>query len=63
MEENKTLWIARDKKGMGYIYNGKPWKNEATGTFHSAIVVLVIYDMYPTVTWENSPMEAELILK
>lgn len=45
------LYIARDKKdGILRLYNGEPWKNEPTGTFHGAITILLLYNQFPEIT-------------
>lgn len=56
------LYIARDKDGMLWLYDGEPWKNEPTGTFHGAIRLITIYWGFPEVTWENSPQKVGLKL-
>ena len=60
-----NLWVARDKDEMLYIYRGKPKKLETL--FYADYDLLqhspemeyfsLPKDMYPEVTWENSPKE------
>lgn len=64
------LWIARDEDGGLYLFGIKPEKNETSGFFEmpisgvkgSILDMMEINDVYPSVTWENSPQEVELIL-
>ena len=56
------LYIARDKDGMARLYSGEPWKNEPTGTFHGAVTIMMLYEEFPEITWENSPQQVELKL-
>ena len=67
-----TIWIARDKDGDLYLYSEKP-KADDNGVFYgeadqnrifittSAPWVEIDSDLYPEVTFENSPKE--LIIK
>ena len=57
------LWIARDKNGMLTLFDGKPFvkdKHFVCDDLISAIILEV--DMFPEVTFENSPQEVELKL-
>lgn len=56
------LFLARGKDGILRLYDGVPRKNERSGTFQCALCVMVFYDRYPEITWENSPQEVELKL-
>lgn len=71
----ETLWIARDKNGYLYLYNNKPIRNEEFDSFEinddeSECENIVLYDdsieldseLFPEVTWENSPQQVELKL-
>lgn len=71
----ETLWIARDKNGYLYLYNNKPIRNEEFDSFEinddeSECINIVLYDdnieldseLFPEVTWENSPQQVELKL-
>lgn len=70
------MWIARDKNGELYLYPQKPIKNEEWGVYSEnteaeGIFMIgrdVMYsfiqldaNLYPEVTWENSPKE--LVIK
>lgn len=55
------LWIARDKYGGLNIYAEKPTKGREY--FHSfGDAIALDYDMFPEVTFKNSPMEVEIKL-
>lgn len=69
------LWIARDKDDSLNLFKSKPVRDNY-GYFRSSIVVnqcntdmsdrlLTIWDsdLFPEVTWENSPQLVELKLK
>lgn len=52
------IWIAREKGGGVYLYNGKPERDEEKGSFikeGSATVVGAFWDDAEDITWENSP--------
>lgn len=59
-----NLWIARDKSGLLFLYEGRPQRNDRyfynTPTGNS---VKVEESLFPELTWENSPREVELKLK
>lgn len=62
-ERGLSVWIARDKNGELYLYKSKPWrcKEDTNGHFDCDEILLPIdEDMYPEITWENSPKEFEL---
>jgi hypothetical protein len=64
-ERGLTVWIARDKDGEISIYKNKPWKRENepyhNGEFDSDDYYINIdKELYPEITWENSPKEFEL---
>lgn len=52
------LWIARDKDGCAFVYKERPrrLKDRFTGCY------LFLWGYIPSVTWENSPQQVELIL-
>lgn len=58
------LWIARDKSDLLTVYNEKPelhygkyWDGD-----YGTQAIDVPEEMFPEVTFENSPQEVELIL-
>lgn len=58
-EREMSVWIARDKNGELYLYKSEPWINGLC--FDCDEILLPIdEDMYPEITWENSPKEFEL---
>lgn len=64
-ERGLSVWIARDKDGEISIYNNKPWKRENepyhNGEFDSDDYYINIdKELYPEITWENSPKEFKL---
>lgn len=63
-ERGLSVWIARDKDGELCLYKSKPWRcKEDTiyGQFDCDCVFMTMdKDMYPEITWENSPKEFKL---
>lgn len=64
-ERGLSVWIARDKDGEISIYKNKPWKRENepyhNGEFDSDDYYINIdKELYPEITWENSPKEFNL---
>lgn len=63
------LWIARDKDGDLYVYQNKPIKRGLAGLFEcqceneEAEKIEDLHYLFPSVTWENSPQEMELVSK
>lgn len=61
------FWIARDKDGELCLYKTKPWKRVNT-THHNDqfdcddSFMNIDNDLFPEVTYENSPQEIELKL-
>lgn len=67
------LYIARNKNGYLYLYNNKPIRNEEFNTFdmdddnyeYNKLYdnyVEICPELFPEVTWENSPQQVELKL-
>ena len=54
-----SVWIARDKNGELYLYKSEPWRNGICFDY-DGILLPMDEDMYPEITWENSPKEFEL---
>ena len=59
------LWIARDKDGLLTIYNEKPelhygeyWDGD-----YNTQVIDIPKEMFPEITFENSPQEVKIKLK
>lgn len=63
-ERGLSVWIARDKNGELYLYKSEPWrcKEDKNGHFDCGDEILLPMDedMFPEITWENSPKEFEL---
>ena len=55
---NNKIYIARDKDGTLAIYNGKPTYDEEFDTFDGDdnIIDYINSNLYPEVTFENSPV-------
>ena len=55
------LWIARDYRGL-YIFENRP--RLVIDRFHSdtGFILLVQYDKFPEITFENSPQMIEVKL-
>lgn len=56
----QEIWIAREKGGGVYLYNGKPERDEEKGSFIKEGFVTVVGAFWDDVdaediTWENSP--------
>jgi hypothetical protein len=58
-ERGLSVWIARDKNGELYLYKSEPWRNGLCFDCDE-ILLPMDEDMYPEITWENSPKEFEL---
>jgi hypothetical protein len=65
------FWIARDKDGGLYLYNYEPPKNKISGRFTCCIKpdgewseeYELNSQLFPEVTFENSPQEVEIKLR
>lgn len=55
-------WVARDKRGRLKLFDKKPFRYKWFGEWNDGLVNLNPED-FPSVTWENSPQEVELILQ
>ncbi len=57
------MWIARDLFGGGlYLYSNKPIKMVEYNCWDGEDWYKINRDLFPEVTFENSPMEVELKL-
>ena len=58
------MWIAREKGGLLCVYRFCPWlSDDCQGMwFHIGGCFPINSDLFPVVTFENSPMEVELKL-
>ena len=59
-EREMSVWIARDKDGELCLYKSKPWRCVYDQFDCDDIFLPMDEDMYPEITWENSPKEFEL---
>ncbi len=56
------MWIARDLFGGLYLYPNKPIKRVEYNCWDGEDWYKINRDLFPEVTFENSPMEVELKL-
>lgn len=56
------LWIARDKNGGLYLHFDKPTTDYGKYYFTSTRAVVIKRELFPEVTFENSPQKVELKL-
>ena len=56
------LWVARDKDGGLNLHFDKPTTDYGKYYFMSTKAVVISQDLFPEVTFENSPQEVELKL-
>ena len=57
------LWIARDKDGLLYLHIDKPMRVRSFFINESNRSIWIDKDLFPEVTFENSPVEVELKIK
>lgn len=54
----KRIWIARDKNGELWGYLDKPIRGEEIfKNFGEDMSFSIIDNLFPKITWENSPIE------
>ena len=53
---NDNIYIARDGDGDLAIYEDKPTYNKVFGSYDGKIIQYINSDLYPEVTFENSPV-------
>ena len=56
------LWIARDKNGGLYIHFDEPTTDYGKYYFTSSRAVVISRELFPEVTYENSPQRVEIRL-
>ena len=59
------MWICRSDDGLLTLHYKKPTKfyEECIGCYWTGHSLPLPMNLYPEVTFENSPMEVELVLK
>lgn len=58
------LWITRNKDGSLYLWRNKPIRQNNEDRFmYGGYIGELIQDLYPEVTWENSPKRITLKLE
>lgn len=63
MESKIKLWIARDKNGELFFYVGeKPFRRGDIFIVKDSGYFNLYIELFPEVTWENSPQQVELKL-
>lgn len=57
-------WIARDKDSTVYIYSDKPKRDDENESFESEYSIIgdCKYDLFPEVSWKNSPKRIKVII-
>ena len=56
------LWIARDENGGLYLHFAKPTTDYGKCYFTSTRAVVISRELFPEVTFENSPQQVEIKL-
>lgn len=59
------MWIARNEDGTLTLHKNKPelFFEEAIGAYWAGSIYYLPILSFPEVTFENSPMEVELVIK
>lgn len=57
------MWITRDSGGALLLHTEKPILYKSSGIWDSENWFEIDSNLYPEVTFENSPQEIELIIK
>lgn len=60
--KQNTLWVARDNDGRLFAYSSKPTFNEEQGAWYSEYCLFLCNNIFPEVTFENSPKRIKLTL-
>ena len=59
------MWIARDKNGELILFRDYPKRNINMNSYDRLVNSIVLYDddypQYKTLSWEDEPIEVELI--
>lgn len=58
MENKYKLWVARDADGEIAFFKEKPERSEYL--WEAKWLCCIRCDMFPTITWEDEPIEVEL---
>ena len=59
MKDNK-LWVARDKNGFLFAYEGKPARCDIRKEWFGRFLSSMKNSYFPNLTWEDEPIEVEL---
>lgn len=61
---DKDMWIGRTLKGNLWLFEKKPTKGSVSLPFvYEGESMMINPDLYPEITFCNSPQEVELIIK
>lgn len=60
--KGNDLGIARNRSGFLWLFEEKPTK-DSVGFINEGHSMRINRGLYPEVTFENSPMEVELVIK
>ena len=62
MENKYKLWVARDKRGVLFLYKTKPILDYDFGIWFSDLDCMgtISKDLFPELKWEDKPIDAEL---
>ena len=62
MENKYKLWVARDKRGVLFLYKTKPILNFELGMWFtdSDCMGTILKSLHPELKWDDEPIEVEL---
>ena len=60
MENKYKLWVARDKNGFLFAYEGKPSRRDNQKEWIGRFFSSMKNSYFPELTWEDEPIEIEL---
>ena len=60
MENKYKLWVARDKNGFLFAYEGKPARRDNQKEWIGRFLCSMKNSYFPELKWEDEPIEVEL---
>ena len=60
MEKKYKLWVARDKNGFLFAYEGKPARCDNQKEWIGRFLFSMKNSYFPELKWEDEPIEVEL---
>ena len=60
MENKYKLWVARDKNGFLFAYEGKPTRCDNQREWLGRFLCSMKNSYFPELKWEDEPIEVEL---